>query len=93
MPEFGLTIRGANGLLMVNDDEVRLELDHAESRRLYRQDLDDNVGFLLGGSEYFREDERFIDSIASGYNPESDFRSAMKVDSLLDQVRCKAKNA
>jgi predicted dehydrogenase len=93
MPEFGLAIRGANGMLVVNDDEVRLELTHAEPRRFFRQDLDDSVGFLLGGSEYFREDERFVDSVASGDNPESDFKSAMKVDSLLDQVRCKAKNA
>jgi predicted dehydrogenase len=93
MPEFGMTTRGANGTLFVNDDEMRLELNRAEPRRLYRQDLDDNVGFLLGGSEYFREDEHFIKSVLSGTNPESDFKSAMKVDSLLDQVRCTAANA
>jgi len=93
MPEFGLAIRGTKGTLTVNDDEVRLELNRAEPRKWYRQDLDDNVGFFLGGSEYFRENDQFIKSIMSGISPESDFKSAMRVDHLLGQVRCRAANA
>lgn len=93
MPEFGLSIRGANGSLMVTDDEVRLELNGAQTRRWFRQDLDDNVGYLLGGPEYYREDEHFVKSIASKTKPESDFNSATKVDCLLNEVRCKAVDA
>lgn len=90
MPEFGLTIRGTNGMLIVNDDEIKLELNNIEKKGWYRQDLDDNVDFLLGGSEYFREDELFVKSVLFGSNPEPNFKTAMKVDSLLDKVRCRA---
>jgi len=92
MPEFGILIQGTKGTLKVNDDEVKLELNHAQLQRWYRQDLDDNVWFLLGGPEYYREDKHFIDSIISGETPRSDFKSALKVDYLLEQVRRKVSN-
>ena len=63
MPEFGLTIHGTKGSLSVNDDAIRLELNGAEPKNLYRTDLNDNVGYLLGGPEYYREDKHFIDSL------------------------------
>ena len=88
MPEFGLAIQGTDGKLTVNDDEVRLELNNKTSKNWYRMDLNDNVGFFLGGSEYYREDEHFIKSILSGTIPKSDFKSGMNVDHFLDQVRC-----
>jgi predicted dehydrogenase len=87
MPEFGLKIEGTAGKLFVNDDELRLEINHETPKIWYRQDLNDNVGFLLGGSEYYRENEHFIKSVLSGTVPISDFESAIKVDHLLDQVR------
>ncbi len=87
MPEFGLKIRGSKGALSVNDDEVELELNSALPRRWYRADLDDNVGFLLGGPEYYREDKHFVDSMLSGTAAKSDFKSTLKVDFLLEQVR------
>jgi predicted dehydrogenase len=91
MPEFGLTIRGTKGILNVNDDEVRLENNQAQIQRWYRADIDDNVGFLLGGSEYYRENRHFIDSVAAGSATKSDFKSALKVDFLLNQVRKQCK--
>ena len=90
MPEFGLSIQGADGKLFVNDDEVRLEINHETPKNWYRHDLNDNVGFLLGGPEYYREDEHFFKSILSGTVPKSDFESAVKVDYLLDKVRSRA---
>jgi predicted dehydrogenase len=92
MPEFGLSIRGKNGTLKVNDDEVKLELSPAQPKRWYRQDLDDSVGFLLGSPEYYREDKHFIDSVFSGEDTLSDFKGALKVDYLLEQVRRKIAN-
>lgn len=71
---------------------MKLELKHAEPKRWYRQNLDDNVGFVLGGPEYYREDKHFIDSIVSGKGTKSDFKSAQKVDYLLEQVRRKVVN-
>jgi predicted dehydrogenase len=90
MPEFGLTIHGTKGKMNVNDDEVQIEINHEPLKRWYRQDLNDNVRFFLGGPEYYRENEHFIKSIISGTPLQSDFKSAAKVDFLLDQVRCKA---
>jgi predicted dehydrogenase len=90
MPEFGLSIEGTEGKLFVNDDEVRLEINHETPKKWYRHDLNDNVEFLLGVSEYYREDEHFFKSILSGTVPKSDFESAIKVDYLLDKVRSRA---
>jgi predicted dehydrogenase len=87
MPESGLVIHGTKGKIMVNDDELRLELVNGESRRWYRHDLNDSVGFLLGAPEYFREDTHFIKSVLNGCNAEPDFFTASKVDYLIDQVK------
>ncbi len=92
MPEFELSIRGAKGNLSVNDDEVRLDLGGSSPRRWYKQDLNDSVSFLLGGSEYYREDKHFVDSLAIGQSSASDFRSALQVDFLIKQVRDKIRN-
>jgi len=86
MPEWGLTIRGAKGVLAVNDDELTLNLIEGDSRKWYRHDLNDNVAFLLGAPEYFREDESFIKSISGNNYITSTFRSAANVDYVIDQV-------
>jgi hypothetical protein len=75
---------------MVNDDELRLELVNGESRRWYRHDLNDSVGFLLGAPEYFREDKYFIECVLNGCNGEPNFSTASKVDYLIDQVKREA---
>jgi predicted dehydrogenase len=87
MPEFGLVIHGEKGSLKANDDEVRLELNGNPPTRWYRHDMNDNVGYFLGGSEYWREDKHFVDSILTGQTAKSDFKSTLSVDLLLEQVR------
>jgi predicted dehydrogenase len=89
MPESGIIIRGTKGIMTVNDDTVKLELDDVESRRWYRHDLNDNVGFLLGAPEYYRENECFIESVLNGRNAEPSFYSASKVDYVIDQIKNK----
>ena len=93
MPEFGLTVKGTKGTLTVNDDEVKLEIAGTQPRRWYRHDLDDNVGFFLGGTEYYRENAHFIKCLISGAETISDFKSALRVDHVLDSVRREATNA
>jgi predicted dehydrogenase len=87
MPEFGLRIQGAKGSIYANDDEVRLELQGSVPQSWYRLDMNDNVGYFLGGSEYWRENKHFLECVSLGAVPKSDFKSALKVDFLLDQVR------
>ena len=86
MPEFGLTIKGSEGKIAVDDDEVRLEPASGQSIQWHRHDLTDNVGFLLGAPEYFREDEYFVESILNGVNAEPSFETASKVDYIIGKV-------
>lgn len=87
MPEFSLTIEGDKGRIAVSDDEVSLETADREIQRWYRHDLGDNVDFLLGDPEYFREDKCFVTSVLDGRKCEPDFATASKVDEIIEQVR------
>lgn len=89
MPEVGLKIKGSDGSIEVNDDKLFLGRKDGKSSIWYRHDLGDNVAFLLGSPEYFREDERFIKSVLHGNPIESSFDEALKVDQLIDQIRDK----
>ena len=90
MPEFGFNIKGTEGSITVNDNELRLYLNKTKQEQWYRQDLNDNVSFLLGDSEYYRENQNFISCIVKHEKTESDFQNALKVDYLLGQVERKA---
>lgn len=90
MPEVGLSIEGSEGTLKVDDDKVALKLDGNRSSSWYRQDLNDNVGFLLGAPEYFREDEYFVGSILKGDKAEPSFLTSSKVDWIIEQTKRKA---
>ena len=89
MPHFEVKIRGEKGTINVDDDKVELMLN-GESKKWYRHDLNDNVKFMLGVPEFYREDEFFINSILSGNKTELDFQTAAKVDSIINQVQKKA---
>jgi len=88
MPHFGLEIRGDKGTISVDDDKVELMLD-GKSKKWYRHDLDDNVNFMLGVPEYYREDEYFVNSVLSGNKTELGFLTASKVDYIINQVQKK----
>jgi predicted dehydrogenase len=87
MPEFGIVIRGAKGMIKVDDNELVFALDSAQPKNWHRQDLDDHVTFFLGESEYFRENDYFIKSIIFNDKSEPNFQTAAKVDYLLEEVR------
>lgn len=89
MPEFGLIVQGTKGTLKVSDDEVHLRSGTEESKKWFRQDLKDNVDFLLGEPEYCREDEYFANSVLHGERTNPDFFTASKVDYIIDQVKKK----
>jgi predicted dehydrogenase len=86
VPEFGILIKGSKGKITVDDDFVGLEPASGQSRRFYRHDLNDNVGFLLGAPEYFREDKYFVESILNEVNAEPSFITASKVDYIIEKV-------
>jgi len=86
LPEFGFMIKGSKGNIAVNDDKIELDLNGKKSV-WYRHDLGDNVDFLLGAPEYYREDEYFVKSVVEGNVVEPNFCTASKVDYIIDQVR------
>ena len=86
VPDFELIITGSKGKIQVDDDSIELTTNSGQTRRWFRHDLNDNVGFLLGAPEYYREDEHFIKSILDGINPEPSFITASKVDQVIEKV-------
>jgi predicted dehydrogenase len=86
VPEFGLVIKGSKGKIVVDDDVVELSPASGQSIHWHRHDLNDNVGFLLGAPEYFREDEYFVKSILNGVTAEPSFVTASKVDYVIEKV-------
>lgn len=86
VPEFGILIQGNKGNISVNDDVVTLVNNSGQKKKWCRHDLNDNVDFLLGAPEYYRENEYFVNSVLDKTEPISDFTSAAKVDRLIDQV-------
>jgi len=87
MPNFGLSIIGSAGTIKVNDYSLDLKLKNGESRTWFKHDLNDYVRFLLGESEYYREDEAFVNSILNDNKVEPSFLTASKVDNVIDNVR------
>jgi len=82
MPETGVIVEGSEGRLHVNDDKVTIE-KHGKIQTWYRQDLNDQVAFLLWAPEYYREDYSFIKCIATGEVPNPDFFDALKVEQII----------
>jgi predicted dehydrogenase len=87
MPEVGLTIEGSKGVLHVSDDKVEFRNTAGSLVKWYRHDLKDNVEFLLGASEYYRESKHFIECVAKGSSPEPSFFTASRVEQIIDQVK------
>lgn len=87
LPEIGFTMKGSNGLkLTVNDDAVKLENGNGKVQVWHRQDLNDSAEFLLGGTEYMREDRAFINAITNGKTVEPNFNTALKVDEIISEA-------
>lgn len=87
LPEFGCIIECTKGKIDVNDDRLLLNTKDGSQKAWYKHDLQDNVGFWLGETEYYRENMEFVNSILENRQCEPNFETASKVDSLIDEVR------
>lgn len=90
LPEMGLMIKGSIGIMFVNQDYVQVTLSNGESRSWYKHDLNDNVPFFIGGSEYQRQDELLVRSVRDNLKVEPSFHTASLVQKLIDQAKLKA---
>ena len=87
LPEFGCVIECPKGKIDVNDDRVLLTLANGTQETWYRQNLKDNVYFALGETEYFRENQEFVNSLRENRKCEPNFDTASKVDYIIDEVK------
>jgi predicted dehydrogenase len=87
LPEFGCSIECPKGRIDVNDDRLSLTLSDGTKEIWYRQNLKDNVRFALGETEYFRENQEFVNSLKENRKCEPNFDTASKVDYIIDEVR------
>ena len=87
MPEVYLKVEGSEGTIEVNDDRVVLSLIGRRKVIWHRQDLGDETKFWLGAPEYYREDEYFIQNVASCSEAEPNFATASEVDKLIDLIQ------
>lgn len=87
LPEIGFVVEGTTGhKITANDDKVELSNQHGLVKTWHKQDLNDNVNYMLGGTDYYREDEEYIKAIITGKQIEPGFSSALKVDELIDSI-------
>jgi len=87
LPEIGFVMEGSKGQkLTVNDDKVELSNKQGETRIWHKQDLNDGINFMLGGADYFREDEEYTNAVKTGTTIEPSFSTALKVDEIIDSV-------
>lgn len=87
LPEIGFVMEGSTGqTLTVNDDKVELSNKQGAVKVWHKQDLNDNVYFMLGGTDYFREDEEYMNAVKTGKTIEPSFSTALKVDEIIDSV-------
>lgn len=86
LPEIALVITGSKGVLTVNGDKVELKSSSGDTSVWYRHNLNDSVPFFIGGAEYCRQDERFIEAINLGTQVDPDFKTASAVQKVIDQA-------
>jgi predicted dehydrogenase len=90
MPEVILSITGTKGSIEVNDDKVTFAPKDGAKQIWFRHDLHDQVRFWLGNPEYYREDTKFIESILTDAPSEPTFKTASRVDYLIESIQKKA---
>lgn len=93
LPETSLEIQGTNGILKVSDDIIRMELDsdvkgvvEAGKHTFQKPAFDTSVEFLLGEPEFTLEDKSFLYAVERKESIEPDFRTASKVNQLIDRI-------
>jgi predicted dehydrogenase len=94
LPETFIEVHGTNGVLTVNDDYVRVQVDHpvdgvvdAGRRTLQKPEFNSSVDFLLGDPEFTSEDKCFLGAVKTGDQVEPSFRTAARVNRLIGLIQ------
>ena len=87
-----ISVHGENGNLTVTDDDVRLFLDDANAGYVAgwsvwrKPDLFEGVALDVGGPEYTRQDEQFLNAAAANERVECDVDSALRVQRVIEAI-------
>ncbi len=93
LPETQLEIHGSNGVIVVNDDALRISINKdvpnvnsLGTHNLRKPDFTPGVDFLLGDPEYCLEDKYFIGCIKSGKVPDPGLDAGLKVNKVAESI-------
>lgn len=87
LPEIGLVVESHQGQrLTANDDKVEFRDNQGNTRTWHKHDLGDNTYYMLGGTDYYREDAEYINAVKTGQPLEPTFATALNVDKIVDVV-------
>jgi predicted dehydrogenase len=85
LPSMAITITGVKGKMIANEDFVQLD-SLGKTEKWYKHNLDDFAPFSIGGNEYQREDELFLNAIDGKAKALPDFLIASHVEQVIDQA-------
>jgi predicted dehydrogenase len=92
LQETTIEIHGSNGMIKVNDDYIRMTLNESSSgfksgnTVIYKQSIPDGVSIDIGGPEYTKEDEYFINCIRNGKKSMIGIVEAIATQSVIDAI-------
>jgi predicted dehydrogenase len=87
-----IAVHGENGTLEVGDDDVKLFLEeeaagYAQGWTVYRKpDLFEGVTLDVGGPEYTRQDEQFLNAVAGKGAVDCDVHGALRVQHVIEAI-------
>jgi predicted dehydrogenase len=87
-----ISVHGENGTLSITDDQVELFLEAPAGSFaggwtiLRKPDLFQGVTLDVGGPEYTRQDEEFLEAVRRSGRVECDVQSALKVQHVVEAI-------
>jgi predicted dehydrogenase len=98
MLETTIKVHGRNGNLTVNDDTIKLFLTKSEGGYregwtiLRKPEIETGVAIDIGGPQYTRQDQDFVDGVAENRPVDSDVINAYRVQKIVDAIYISGEN-
>lgn len=92
LPEISIEVHGRDGMLIVTDDFVKIQVNSKAKEGLggvqvwYKQSFETSVPFLLAEPEFTLEDVAFISAVNERTMPDLNFFEAAKVNELMERI-------
>jgi predicted dehydrogenase len=99
LPELNIEVTGSNGTLRVNEDFIKLDLNHSISPyndskiKIYKQSLNTGVPVDLGGPEYTKEDMHMVECVRGKRQTLVNAYEAARTQSVIEAIYDAGKGA